>query len=164
MGGPIPILESSCFGCCSLEVGAKIVAWIKLVSVIALNIAVLTGIILVGIGKIHEEDLPQDFRGKYLILGCALISAISVLFLILAVLLIIGVYKRRPAYIIPWMVFCVILLINGALELMILFFKEFTLYTIERIIYEVTLGYMTLLIYSYFQEIRREGPTYVQNL
>ncbi|XP_075233918.1 uncharacterized protein LOC142331746 [Lycorma delicatula] len=161
MGSPTPILKRGFFGYCSLEVGAKIVAWINLVLVIALNIYVFTMIILFGTGVIHEKE----FAREDLILGCILCSTISVIFLIIAVFLITGVYKRRPAYIIPWMVLiCIILLIVGTSHLIDFYFTNLALYPSVSLLYEVTFGYIGLLIFSYFQEIRSEGPKYVQNL
>ena len=111
-----PHLNESCCGC-SVETGSKIIAWILVISQPFSIISLFVQYSQIKDGKnfIHKESVLAGIMGKLVL---------SIIYLIFDILLIIGIYKRRPSFILAWIILGLFGIIIAGIFFIILAFAE----------------------------------------
>ncbi|XP_075233555.1 uncharacterized protein LOC142331493 [Lycorma delicatula] len=160
----IPVLKGSCFGCCSLQMASIIIGLIKLSLLVLGSIGYLLLLIMFGIGVFSSEELPPYVRVRIVLVCVILTSMVAYLFYMI-ILFIIGVNKRSPSYMLPWIIFyrfCV--LIEFLHILSYLYACGFESGLLLNVLALVLSTYILLVMYSCYKDIEAERPTYERHL
>ncbi|XP_075232576.1 uncharacterized protein LOC142330973 [Lycorma delicatula] len=148
-----PILKESCCGC-TLEVGSKIIAWFNIVFLTIASLIFVIVIIIFTTVSSDNKDLPPEFRH----ISAAVIVVVGIILvfsLLIVVFFIVGVYKKRPGYMLPWLILTGIGLVLSVLVLLVYIFNiGINLALLQQIVTLAIRTYLFLVVYSYYQELK----------
>uniref|UniRef100_A0A1B6MUU8 Uncharacterized protein n=2 Tax=Graphocephala atropunctata TaxID=36148 RepID=A0A1B6MUU8_9HEMI len=154
----VPQLNSCCCGC-SLSTGSKIIGWLSLAGAV-LAIFVLSGsLMLIS----HIEDSPDTPEAKklkpyipVLKILFSLLIAVCVIAFVLAVILLKGVYEKKPKYLRFWVITSLVaLVLDFGLKILVMFTFEGFINPLQFVSILLSLYYI-LVVHSLYREMLQD--------
>lgn len=147
----VPQLEQCCCGC-QLRTGTKFIGWAGVILGIICFIYILLYILDVAIPDAIKEEIQKlNVPLGYLLAG-------TLLPIVFSILLLIGVYKEKISYYLPWIIYAIIATVMDVVVVITMMFGHVDVGSIIGAILGICFNvYFILVVYSDYRQQKEHG-------